>query len=255
MEQIAKFVSTAQGLGGSPSQVVALLWRQTKNLRVRLGVGRYHPDQIYTLQTRLGVVHLRDNFGDVTNLHDLLHGNVYHVEKLQAPGAILDVGANIGLFSFWAAYHNPGRPIFCFEPLASNCQMIRRNCPSAVVTNAGAGDRRGVLELRVDLHGVMASNMEMPWRTQIRKFPILTLDEFAAEKGIDEVSFLKIDTEGMELEVLDGARELLKRTAQAALETHSPEKHGGSLEKLAAAGLRPTDERFGPRTGMIFVSR
>lgn len=255
MGQIEKFVSTAQGLSENPSQLAALLWRQSKNLRVRLGVSRYHPHQVYALRTRLGVVHLRDNFGDVTNLHDLLYRNVYRVEKLSAEGAVVDVGANIGLFSFWAAYHNPGRLIYCFEPLASNCAMIRRNCPSAVVTNAGAGSSRGVLELRVDGHGIMASNMEMPWPTQVQQCPILPLDEFAAEKGIGAVAFLKIDTEGMELEVLEGARELLQRTHRTALETHSPEKHKGSLERLAAAGLRHTDERFGPRTGMIYASR
>jgi len=137
-------------------------------------------------------VSLRDNFGDVTNLHDLLYRNVYEVTKLETEGAIVDVEANI---------------------------------------------------------------MEMPWPTEIQECPILPLDEFAGEKGIGPVAFLKIDTEGMELEVLDGARELLRRTPRAAMETHSEEKHRGSIERLSAAGLRIAAERFGPRTGMVFASR
>jgi len=253
--QLQKFAKTAWALGSNPLQSGAILWRQSKNVRVRLGLAKHHPDAVYSLRTRLGTVYLRDNFGDVTNLHDLLYRNVYQVTKLDSAGAIVDVGGNIGLFSFWANHHNPGRAIFCFEPLASNCAMIHRNCPTAVVTNAGAGRARSVLQLRVDRHGAMASNMEMPWPTEIQECPILPLDEFAAEKNIGPVAFLKIDTEGMELDVLDGARELLRRTQRAAMETHTPEKHSGSIERLTAAGLAITRERFGPRTGMVYAAR
>lgn len=253
--QLQKFAKTAWALGANPWQAGAILWRQSKNVRVRFGLAQHHPGDVFSLRTRLGTVFLRDNFGDVTNLHDLLYRNVYEVTKLETEGAIVDVGANIGLFSFWAACHNPGRQIYCLEPLAANCAMIRRNCPAAVVTNAGAGRARSVLQLRVDAHGAMASDMEMPWSTEIQEFPVLPLDEFAAEKGLGPVAFLKIDTEGMELDVLDGARALLRRTQRAAMETHSPEKHRGSMERLAAAGLTIASERFGSRTGMVFAHR
>lgn len=253
--QLKKFTRTALALGSSPLQAAQILWRESKNLRVRLGLAKYHPDQVYSLPTRLGTVFLRDNFGDVTNLHDLLFRNIYEVEKLDTDGDIFDVGANIGLFSFWAAHHNPGRRIFCFEPLAPNCSMIQKNCPAAVVTNAGAGRVPGILQLRVDRHGAMASNMEMPWPTETLECPILPLDQFAAEKKIGPLAFLKIDTEGMELDVLDGAPELLRRTHRVAMETHSPEKHLGTMERLKAAGLQITKERFGPRTGMVYARR
>jgi len=253
--QFVKFVSTAWALGDGPAGAAAIFWHLTKNLRVRLGVGRYHPEQVYQLATRYGTVHLRDNFGDVTNLHDLFFRNVYRVGALSEEGAVLDVGANIGLFSLWAAHHNPGRPIFSFEPIAGNCAMVRKNCPAAVVTNAGAGREPSVMSLRVDQHSVMASNSEMPWPTETQEFPVLPLDDFARQHNITSVAFLKIDTEGMELDVLDGAREVLRRTARAAMETHSEEKHRGSIERLQTAGLRIIDQRFGPRTGMIYAQR
>jgi FkbM family methyltransferase len=253
--KLARFLKTALALGTSPAQIWAIFWRQTKNIRVRLGMAAYQPDHIFTLATRLGTVHLRDNFGDVTNLSDLLCNNVYQVARLSAPGAIFDVGGNIGLFSLWATYHNPGRATYCFEPLAANCRMIALNCPAATVVHAGAGRTRGRLQLRVDRHGIMASNMEMPWPTEEQECPVLPLDEYAEEKKIGAVAFLKLDTEGMELEVLDGAAELLRRTDRVAMETHTREKHAGSLERLARAGLKPTREFFGARTGMIFAAR
>ncbi len=255
MGQLTRFLRTANALGRTNGERAALLWRLSKNLRVRLGVARYHPAEVYTLATRFGPVHLRDNFGDVTNLPDLLVDNVYRVTVVEGDGVILDVGANIGLFARWAAEHNPGRAIHCFEPLPDNAAMIRRNCPSAVVNNAGVGREPGVVKLGVDAHGIMATSVTQRWDTSAAEFPVVTLDDYARDQGIQRVAFLKCDTEGMELEVLDGARDLLRRTARAALETHGLDRHRGTLERLTAAGLTIDAEGHGATTGFVHASR
>jgi hypothetical protein len=45
------------------------------------------------------------------------------------------------------------------------------------------------------------------------RVPVTTLDRFAATRGIDRVSLLKIDVEGFEPEVLRGAKGLLRAGA------------------------------------------
>ncbi len=253
--KLKEFVLCAFAVGQTPVQKCVILWRQTKNVRARLGLARYHPERIYELPTRYGVLFLRDNFGDITNLPDLLYHNVYGCNRLREDGVILDIGANIGLFSAWAAFHNPGRPIYCFEPLASNVRLIRMNCPTAVVHRIALGRERTMRKLRVDHHSVMASSIAIPWPADDEEFEVLPLDEFARQHGIDHVAFMKLDTEGMEVEILDGARETLRKTRRVAMETHSPELHRQAMQRLQHAGFVIEDKGFADGTGLLYASR
>lgn len=255
--KLREFTACALELGRTPGEQWEIFWRLTKNFRVRLSLARYHPDLVYQLATRYGVVSLRDNFGDVTNLPGLLFRNEYRLGRLNQPGLILDVGANIGLFAAWAAAQNPGRKIFCFEPLASNARLIQLNCPTAVVKRIGLGRARATVKMRVDGQGVMASSVATPWPTREEEFEVVPLDEYARENAIEQVAFLKIDTEGMELDVLDGARETLGRTHRVALETHGRENHQRSIERLRQAGLGLDAEEYSQQsnTGLVFACR
>jgi len=242
-------------LGRSPGQKAAILWSLSKNLRVRARLAKHEPDRKFTLETRYGTVHLRDNMGDVTNLPGLWAENEYGIEPLTEPGAVLDVGANIGLFAAWAAAHNPGRPIYCFEPLSQNREMIALNCPSATIVPCGLGRENSRMTLKVDPHATMASVIDNPWVTREESFDIVTLDGWAAGHLPGPVAFLKMDTEGMELDVLDGGRSVLERTSRVALETHGRDRHQGTLERLAQAGFTITSESFDGHTGQVSARR
>lgn len=248
-------VATASALGVTPGDKAEILWRETKNLRVALHLARYHPDTIYRLRTRYGTVHLRDNFGDVTNLPDLFYRNVYGCGILAGDGVILDVGANIGLFAARAASVNAGKKIFCFEPLPHNAKLIPFNCPGATVCCACVGARPGKVKLRVDAQDIMASSIPTRWKTGEREFEVVTLDGYARENGIGEVAFLKLDTEGMELEVLEGGRQTLQRTREIAMETHGEEKHHAALSRLHESGFTIESEKFNGRTGLVRAVR
>lgn len=254
LDKLRRFAACAAALGRTPGERAAILWALSRNVRVRARLAGYHPDRVQVLRTRLGDVHVRENFGDVTNLPGLLVENTYRVTTLDAPGAIFDVGANIGLFSLWINYHNAGREIHCFEPLPGNVRMAKLNCPSARVNQVGVGAVPATVRLGVDSHGIMASSVGQRWELEAAEFPVVPLDAYAAEQGVDRVAFMKIDTEGMELEVLDGARELLRRTDRLAMETHGSERHEGSLQRLRAAGLIIDSAESSGTTGMIFAS-
>jgi len=248
-------VLCALALGKDARGAAAIFWRQTKNLRARLGLAAYHPQTVFSLDTVYGPLYFRDNFGDITNLVDLFYRPVYRVREIAGEGVILDVGANIGLAAAWFRFHNPGRPIYCFEPLESNTELIRLNCPSAHIERIALGRTRGRASLQVDVDGVMASRIPCNWGTRETAFDVVPLDEIVSDLGIERVAVLKIDAEGMEGEILDGAVDTLRRTRQVTMETHGRDLHEQVIGLLREAGFRIEAESFDAGTGLVFASR
>jgi FkbM family methyltransferase len=254
IERLKEYIDCARDLGGNPKETCSIFWRETKNLRVRLGLGEYHPNEIYSLKTIYGPLHFRDNFGDITNLPGLFHQNVYRAKALVGDGVILDVGANIGLAAAWFALHNPGTPIYCFEPLAANAALINKNCPTARVEQVAVGAQRGRVKLHVDPDSVMASSIPCRWETSDAEFEVISLDEFTHQRGIERIAMLKIDVEGMETEILKGGQETLKRTHRVAMETHGKSRHEEAVRRLQDMGFNIDAEEFAGTTGLVFAS-
>jgi FkbM family methyltransferase len=253
--RLHEYWQCASALGAGPADSWAVFWRLSKNARVRVGIGAYHPDRVFTVHTRYGTLHLRDNFGDITNLPGLFWRKVYRPAPLAEPGAIVDIGANIGLAAALFAYYNPDRPIHCFEPLAANAALIPLNCPGAQVRVVALGAGPGRLRLNVDTQQVMASTVECPWPTRAVEFEVQPLDALAASDGLDQVALLKMDAEGMEVEILEGAAETLQRTARVVAETHGQGRHTAMLARLAASGFQITSQAFANERGLVFAER
>jgi FkbM family methyltransferase len=253
--KVAAFVGCAWSLGPDAGARVSLLWRQTKNLRVRLGLARHHPNERFTVRTRFGPLHFRDNFGDITNLTKLLYGREYALPRPPADGAVLDVGSNIGMAAVWFRSQLPGRPIHCFEPLVENTRMTALNCPEAAVHRVAVGAGPGTLSLDVDEDAVMASSIPWDHSAERRDVPVIALDDHVRAHGIERIAVLKIDAEGMELDVLRGAAETLRRTHQIVLETHGRARHDATVAALREAGFTVSRERFGAGTGLVFGAR
>jgi FkbM family methyltransferase len=253
------FGRCAAALGRTPAERVTIFWRLTKNLRARVKLATHHPARIYALDTALGRAYLRDNVGDITNLWGLWVNDVYHVRDMgdepDVGGEVLDVGANIGLFAAWAARHLPGATIHCFEPLPSNLPLIERNCPGARVNAVALGARSDRVRMHVDLQGSIASRIDTSWDTRDAEFEVIPLDSYVRAQGITKVAMLKVDVEGMELDVLDGAHETLAMTRRVAIETHGPEQHEGALNRLRDAGFATEQVVREGATGMIRAMR
>jgi len=254
-DRIREFAACAWSAGDGWNGRAALLWHLTRNLRVRLGLGGYRPLHISTIPTRFGPLHVRENFGDITNVVDLLYHDVYRVRALAAPGAIFDAGANVGIAAMAFASCNPGRPVYCFEPVPENAALIRLNCPGAEIIGKALGSEPGAVRLHVDPDNVIASRIDTAWKTREVEFEVITLDDFKRERGIDEVALLKLDVEGMEVDILDGASATLRSTAEVVLESHGRERHQGVQSRLKSAGFRIDGEVFDGKTGFVYASR
>jgi FkbM family methyltransferase len=255
IQQISNYLRSSLALGLTPKSKWDILWKQAKNLRVQLRLGSHRPDQVYSLRTIYGTLYFRDNFGDITNLLNIFFHRTYKVEKVHHQGVILDIGANIGLAAAWFSHHNPEKTLYCFEPLAANSRMVGLNCPSANIQQVALGAGVGKVNLQVDRYDVMASTISCPWETRDMEFDVVSLDDFIEGRRVERVALMKIDVEGMELEVLQGARETLKKTFQVVMETHGKERHETAKSALNDAGFYLDSEEFDGKTGMLFASR
>ena len=98
---------------------------------------------------------------------------------------------------------------------------------------------------------------------------VRTLDGVAQEEGISSIDLLKLDVEGHELAVLEGARETLARTRAVQFEFGGSNIDSGAflrdivallggfrIYRLLADGLRPLryDERFEVLTTTNFLA-
>ena len=167
------------------------------------------------------------------------------VRRLLAPGmAAVDVGANIGyyLLLIESAVGAAGS-VVCFEPDPGNLQELRRNLDAnafgnARVVAAAVGAADGAATLRSGINAAVAAD-----GTGDCEVPLVCLDSALGGR----VDFLKIDVEGYEGQVLDGARRLLAEQRPALfLEVHpgflaAPHTTDGILGRLAEAGYADPD--------------
>jgi len=153
----------------------------------------------------------------------------------------LDVGANVGAVALALAKHaGPAGKVYAFEPGPPNQQRLRRNLalnPSLAgrmeVRECGVGDRPGELWWAEE-YGNPGNALLSERGTH--KIPVITLDAFLRERSLPRVDFVKIDVEGMELQVMHGARELLRKFHPAlyfeTLPTYVNAARGTSFDEI-----------------------
>lgn len=126
---------------------------------------------------------------------------------------IFDVGANDGRTALRLQKHYRGVTIHSFEPVASTYDELARRTrrfPNVHPHQLALGSRSGTETIYIAPHAVCNSFLP-EWSDQVgaEEVEVRTIDEMMKELGVDFVSFLKVDTEGFELEVLKGARKAL----------------------------------------------
>ncbi|MBS0207836.1 MAG: FkbM family methyltransferase [Planctomycetes bacterium] len=133
-----------------------------------------------------------------------------------------DVGANEGDYSMALRAQFPTARIVAFEPQP----QIFARCAQALATsnvdvhNVALGAEAATANIYdyAREHGTAHASLHQEVLTAIHKgqeikystIVVETLDHFCNTHGIDRIDFLKIDTEGHEYAVLEGARDLLR---------------------------------------------
>lgn len=134
---------------------------------------------------------------------------------------VVDVGAYVGYFTVMAALANPGARVIALEPFPATFDRLQRNVglnelSNVVCRNVAAGASAGAAELHHMSQGMsMAASLEpahlAPWDHVTTSVPVVRLDQLLGELGVRRVELIKVDVEATEVDVLEGAREVLER--------------------------------------------
>jgi FkbM family methyltransferase len=131
---------------------------------------------------------------------------------------VFDVGAFRGEWAAFAARAFPEATIYAFEPSSDNFSRLetRTNGKRVVLTKGAVSNTVGTQTLysspnRPMLNSIFQRDLsplgiEMSDEEQV---DVTTIDLFCAEHEVDHIDFLKIDAEGADLAVLEGATRML----------------------------------------------
>jgi FkbM family methyltransferase len=127
----------------------------------------------------------------------------------------IDVGANDGCYVHYLRRH--ARQVIAFEPMPSLARMLRRKFRRGVVVESMAlSDIAGAVSLRMPVvDGVVVTGCSTVSSAASATYPAhraieVPMDRLDSVYG-GEVGFIKIDVEGHEQAVLDGAIETIRR--------------------------------------------
>ena len=134
--------------------------------------------------------------------------------KINNLNVSFDIGANIGITTIWLAKNS--QKVYAFEPVKSNLERMSENLRINNVINVeiipqAVSNINGISQINLfesyGHHSLGLTNITKFVNTE--KIQVTTLDNFCEKENIDYIDCLKIDVEGFEQEVLEGAKNLL----------------------------------------------
>lgn len=137
---------------------------------------------------------------------------------LRRGDVFIDIGANIGLMSLVAsiAVGEEG-VVYAIEPEPNNFRLLKQNVgingiQNISLHNIGIAASRSKLTIYRNHNanrGTASFNPNSPEASESAAVEVIPLDELVVQNALSEVRMLKIDVEGWEMEVLEGAVQLL----------------------------------------------
>jgi FkbM family methyltransferase len=169
---------------------------------------------------------------------------------------LLDCGANVGMYTIWAAMTRKAR-VYAFEPESQNYALLNRNialngiASSVTAYCMGLADKSGLSVLHMaDMRvggschslGDAQDFAHRPLQAQFVQGSIAaTLDELVAAGALPVPNHIKIDVDGFEPRVIAGARATLANPGVRSLliETNrNLDDHRAMVGELEGAGFR-----------------
>lgn len=150
-------------------------------------------------------------------------GFLQHISRLGfRPQTVIDVGAAFGTFELYETY--PDATHLLIEPLEEFGDALKaitqKYKAQYVLAVAGAKSGSTVINVHPDLVGSSSLKETEGIRADgiPREVLVVTIDDICHEKNLKRPYLLKVDVQGAELDVLEGAKKVLKNSELVILE-------------------------------------
>jgi FkbM family methyltransferase len=190
------------------------------------------------------------------------------IDSFQDDAVFMDIGANIGVFSIYAAIRHRSK-IYAFEPDASNYYILNKNIEinnlnkeiSAYCIGLNNVNGFGLLNMEDTSFG--SAVKEFSGRTvDVIKFGDhlkhvnytqgsfgLTVDSICSDFGLDVPHYIKIDVDGIEEQIIEGAIQTLqnKKVKSVVVELETADKsYPEIIRRIESTGLKLKKTSHGP---------
>jgi FkbM family methyltransferase len=161
-------------------------------------------------------------------LQRVLQGREYPAlhPEIYSPAVILDIGAHVGSAARYFAQRYPAARIVCIEPTPESFELLTENTrhlKNVERHNLAFAERAGVLPI---WRGKLTSGQNSAVRNEengeqsFEAQAVAPLD-FCATHGLGKISIVKIDVEGLELQILRNLQPVLRQVDIFYVEYHS----------------------------------
>lgn len=130
-----------------------------------------------------------------------------HVAPLVGTGVVVDAGANIGNHTAFLATFSAAARIHAFEPFPANVPLLRRNVGGfhhVTIHPVALGARYGSVRMALWSSNYGHAMVDAGGDIAVEAMPLDAME-------LEDVTLLKVDVEGHERQVLDGARRTIDR--------------------------------------------
>lgn len=173
------------------------------------------------------------------------------IEKMDPGDVLVDVGANVGMYSVWAA-KTRGVRVFAFEPESQNFAMLNVNIkineadvmayPLAISDKSGLGPLYLAQFLpggSCHAFGECVGFKGTPLRSVYTQGSYaVTLDELVEEGHVPAPAFIKVDVDGIEHKVVEGARKAIALARSVLIEINTNrEDHNEIFDAMKGLGF------------------
>jgi FkbM family methyltransferase len=207
-----------------------------------------------------------NRFSEFASCRDFVSSSEYTFLR-QHPfgsGSLVDVGANLGVISLILASRFSDQPVYAFEPTPSTYRALlsnlkRNDADNVLAEQLAVGDVDGSVQFRTLDSNRGGASFAADEDDRAESVPCIRLDTYAEIHGIENFALLKVDVEGYETPVFEGADRLLdegrvrnvyyevdpERTKRAGFDPSGPTRilanHGFDIYRLDDRGsLVPT---------------
>lgn len=167
-------------------------------------------------------INRQDHIGKTIFYHGYYEGREIRVIKklIRADDVILDIGANIGSWTLIFGKIARAGKVYAFEPANTFVRLQKNLSLNPGLThieafNIALGNENGLVEIDPDYGETNNDGMNRmilgEQQTSMANIPMTTLDAWSSKQDLKKLDWIKMDTEGMEYQIILGGKNVISR--------------------------------------------